>query len=102
MKDSQDLGRVVKLLKSPVGKKVLPILKDQLMVETKREMLKQLTENKAKWTVESIIADIQQNAPKLLKVYALAGIPEEELVRLAEEAVREYENNCLPDNTQRQ
>ena len=82
-----DLGAALKILKSPLGKAMIPILKGQMQDATKMHIKEYAQGSAHTWTVDEAMTDIVNTSPKMLKIYKLVGISKDRLREIVEEAL---------------
>ena len=82
-----DLNAALKILKSPLGKAMIPILKGQMQDATKMHIKDYVQKDDRTWTVDEAMADIVNTSPKMLEIYKLVGISKDRLREIVTEAL---------------
>ena len=80
---NKDLDAAIKILKSPMGKMVMPQMKTELEAQSLKYLKEQLASSDKQWTVEGILADIKAETPKMFEVFRLVGLSLEKIVQRA-------------------
>ena len=81
-----DLDGVMKIIESPLGKMGKPMLQEQLPKGFTDYIRDEIDKEPGKWTVDSILADIRKNSPKMFDVFAALDLDLETVVRVAVES----------------